>query len=112
MVEFFTTAVAALMTLLISYSVLKLGAFRNVKRRPGITKLLLELEWILQKTPAQASYFMFLLQSFIFISAAAFAFRVSNHIILTLDIIYLITSLLLIMYHNIKIAVSLSAGEI
>lgn len=83
------------------------GAVRNIGKAS-----LLELDWILEKTPAQASYFMFMLQSFIIVSAAAFAFRVSKHIILTLDILYLITNLMLILHHTLKIAPSLSIRKI
>jgi hypothetical protein len=88
----------------------KLGTSGNRTRRPGF-KAFLELDWILEKTPAQVSFFMFLLQAFIFITAAAFASKVSNHIILTLDIIYLLNILLLILYHNIKIATGLSVQK-
>ena len=103
------SAVMSLMTVIISYMAFSLGT--GGKRRVSIGSFL-QLDWILEKTPAEASYRMFMIQSCIVITAAAFAFRVSNHIILTLDILYMISILMLILYHNFKKAASLSIQEI
>ena len=109
MFEIIASAFMALITVLISYMAFGLGT--DGKSLVSIGSFL-ELDWILEKTPAQASYLMFMIQSFIIITAAAFAFRVSNHIILTLDILYLASILMLVLYHNFKVAASLSIQEI
>ena len=97
----FTAFIAAIIayTALLYYPVAGYGKAAGVLREP---------DWILEKTPAQASYFMFVMQSVIMISAAAYAFRVSNHVILSLDIIYFISILMPVLYHNLKEARSLS----
>ncbi len=109
MVELMASAFMALATVIISY--LAFFFCTGGKKRIN-TGRFLELGWLLEKTPAQASYLMFMVQSFIVITAAAFASRVSNHVILTLDILYLISILLLIRYHNLKKASSTSIQEI
>lgn len=72
---------------------------------------LLELDWILQVTPAQVSYLMFVMQSAILISVFIFTFKISNHSILSLDILYLISMLMLILFHNLKEAGNLHVRE-
>lgn len=110
MVELMASAFIALATVIISY--LAFYFCTGGKKRIN-TGRFLELGWLLEKTPAQASYLMFMVvQSFLVITAAAFASRVSNHVILTLDILYLINILLLIRYHNLKKASSTSIQEI
>lgn len=109
MFEVFASALIGLMTVIISYIAFKLVSGSN--RRVSLGSFL-ELEWLLEKTPAEASYLMFMLQSLIVITAAAFAFKVSNHIILTLDILYFISLLMLILFHKIKEAGSFSIQKI
>ena len=108
MFEAIASALMMLMTVIISYLAFSL---RTNGKRHGAMGALLELDWILEKTPAQASFFMFMLQSFIVVNAAAFAFRVSNHIILTLDILYFVSILMLILFHNLKEAANLLIQE-
>ncbi|NJD04829.1 MAG: hypothetical protein FIA99_20020 [Ruminiclostridium sp.] len=109
MFEAIISVLIVLMTVVISYPVSSFG--KGGKGRVSFGSFL-ELDWVLEKTPAQASYLMFMVQSFIVVTAAAFAFRISNHIILTLDILYLVSILMLVLYHNFKIAANFSIQKI
>ena len=109
MFETIMQALTVLITVTIAYMTFSLVT--ATKGSAGIGAFL-ELDWILENTPAQVSYLMFVIQTFIVTAASAFAFRVSNHVILTLDILYFISILLLILYHNLKEAGNLLIQEI
>lgn len=81
-------------------------AFRlcTVLEAAGVSKLA-GIEWMLQKTPASLAFSVFALQSLICAAANIHALKhVSNHIIITLDIIYISSILMLILFHTFKIA--------
>lgn len=62
-----------------------------------------ELCCFLQSTPALDSFFIFVLQGILFVSAILCTLQqVSNHIILTLDILYILSLILLSLYHIFK----------
>lgn len=61
----------------------------------------------LEKTPALDAFLSFIIQSVLVSAAAICAFQqVSNHIILSLDILYFISLLMLILFHNLKEAMN------
>jgi hypothetical protein len=67
----------------------------------------------LEKTPAQDSFLMFIIQSVLVSAAAICSFKqISNHIILSLDILYFISLLMIILFHNLKEAMSPLVKEI
>lgn len=75
--------------------------------------LLQDYGWIIEKTPALDAFLIFTVQAVLVSMAAACGFRqVSNHIILSLDILYFISLLMLILYHNLKEAGNLLVKEI
>lgn len=61
-----------------------------------------EIKWMLDKTFAQASFFMFIIKTAVLASAVACLVKISNHGIITLDIIYFISLMMLILYHTLK----------
>lgn len=62
-----------------------------------------EIGWVLDRTPALDAFLMFVLQAVLVTSAAVALFqRVSNHVVQSLDILYLASLLLLVLYHTRK----------
>jgi hypothetical protein len=60
-------------------------------------------KWLLEATPALNTFLVFMAKAAFLINAILSTFgRMSNHIVLTLDILYLISLLMLILYHNLK----------
>jgi hypothetical protein len=89
----------AIMTYSLSKSIRYIG--RGVLRDIG---------WALDRTPALDAFLMFVLQAVLVTSTVTALFHhVSNHIIQSLDILYLASLLLLVMYHTRKEAYVLPA---
>ena len=106
MLQIISQAAPVLLTGLIAYLLFKLGA---ALRHSG-SYLSEELGWMLARTPALDAFLVFVIGIAFATAAAVCAFaQVSNHIILTLDILYLLSMLLLILFHNLKEAGSLRA---
>lgn len=61
-----------------------------------------ELKWILEETPALNSLLAIMAQSAVFVVLISGLESISNHIIISLDIIYFFTLLILIYLHIIK----------
>jgi dolichol kinase len=60
-------------------------------------------KWLLEVTPALNTFLVFITKATFLVSLILCAFgRTSNHIILSLDILYLISLLILILYHIFK----------
>lgn len=93
------TLLTVAFTGLIAYLTLRFAA---ASLKGGGLGVFFELDWILEVTPAQVSYLMFIIQSALLVTVALTSFRISNHGILTLDILYLISIIMLIMFHNLK----------
>lgn len=99
MLQFVSQLAPVLMTGIIAYLLFRLGA---ALRHSG-SYLSDELGWMLAETPALDSFLMFAIGTAIAVTAAASALlQVSNHIILSLDILYLLSLLLLILFHTFK----------
>lgn len=59
--------------------------------------------WFIEKSPAQVAFFMFSIITAITTTLIACTFsQVSKHLILTLDIIFFLSSMLLILFHQFK----------
>ena len=58
---------------------------------------------LLERTPALDAFLLFIFRSVLIAAAVTVAFgSISNHIVLSLDILYFISALLLILYHTLK----------
>lgn len=93
------TLLTVAFTGLIAYLTLRFAAASLKCSGLGI---FLELDWILEVTPAQVFYLMFVIQSALLVSVEVCSHRISNHSIITLDILYLVSILMLILFHNLK----------
>lgn len=68
-----------------------------------ITGMPSELKWIVEITPALYSYVFFIALSYVCLLIVVSSLRhVSNHIIISLDIIYLFSIMIPILFHSIK----------
>jgi hypothetical protein len=107
MLQFLVQAIPVLLTGLLAYLLFRLGA---ALKHSG-AYLSDELGWMLARTPALDALIMFILGIAFAVAAAACALvQVSNHIILSLDILYLLSMLLLVLYHTLKESGSLRAN--
>ncbi len=62
-----------------------------------------DLSWMLPNTPALNEFFVLVLQVAIVASTLVYALlQVSNHIIISLDIIYFLSLSMLVLYHILK----------
>lgn len=106
MLQLLAQIVPVLLTGLIAYLLFRLGA---AMKHSG-SYLSYELGWMLARTPALDAFLMFIIGTGIVATTAACALmQVSNHIILSLDILYLLSILLLILFHTLKESGSLHA---
>jgi hypothetical protein len=97
----FTLLVLPVLAGIIAYLTFKIC---TVCRRAGISKLG-SIDWLLEETPALFAFSLFLLECLIIAAPNTFALKqVSNHIIIALDIIYLLSILMLVLFHAFKIA--------
>ena len=61
------------------------------------------LDWLLDRAPAMDAFLMFIFQAVLVVTTVACALlRISNHIILSLDILYLLSILILFRFHMLK----------
>jgi hypothetical protein len=106
MLQFISQVFPVLLTGLIAYLLFRLGA---ALRHSG-SYLSDELGWMLARTPALDAFIMFVIGIAIVVTAVLCALmQVSNHIILSLDILYLMSMLMLILFHTFKESGSLYA---
>lgn len=106
MLQFISQLVPVLLTGLIAYLLFRLG----VALRHSGSYLSDELGWMLARTPALDAFIMFVIGIAIVVTAVLCALmQVSNHIILSLDILYLMSMLMLILFHTFKESGSLYA---
>jgi hypothetical protein len=99
MLQFVSQLIPVLMAGFIAYLLFKLGAALKYSG----TYLSDELGWMLPRTPALDAFLMFVIGAAIVVTAAACALmQVSNHIILSLDILFFLSMLLLILFHTFK----------
>lgn len=107
MLQLISQLVPVLLTGLIAYLVFRLG---TVLKHTG-SYLSEELGWMLARTPAVDAFLMFIIGIAIAVaSTISILMQVSNHIILSLDILYLMSLLLLILFHTFKESGSLPAS--
>lgn len=64
-----------------------------------------DISWMLPETPARDEFNLFVLQA-VMISAILICslIQVSNHIILSMDILYILSLAMLFLYHTLKVA--------
>lgn len=66
-------------------------------------QILNDFGWCIDNSPAQVAFFMFSISAAIATTLVAYAFsQVSKQLILTLDIIFFLSSMLLILFHQLK----------
>lgn len=93
--------------IIMSVSICLLGAlslycFANVALRIG-KNLPGDLKWVLEKAASLDAFIVFVVTILIIShSLASSANQISNHIILSLDILFFLNSLILILFHTIK----------
>ena len=96
---FFVQLIPVLFTGFLAFLVYTLGTavkFSGIDALGG-------LSWMLPNTPALNEFLAFVLQAVIAVAALVCTLlQVSNHIILSLDILYLFSLSMLVMYHTIK----------
>lgn len=64
-----------------------------------------DISWILPETPARDEFNLFVLQSVIIAAVLVCGLlQVSNHIMLSLDILYILSLSMLYLYHTLKVA--------
>lgn len=62
-----------------------------------------DLKWLLEVTPALNTFFVFISKAAYLLGIILCAFgRTSNHIVISLDILYLVSFLMLILFHTLK----------
>ena len=106
MLQFISQLVPVLLAGIIAYLMFRLGA---ALKHSG-SYLSDELGWMLDRTPAIDAFLMFIIGIAIAVTTITCALmQVSNHIILSLDILYLLSMLLLILFHTFKESGSLRA---
>jgi hypothetical protein len=91
-------------SLLIAAVAAAFGAASKTKYTNGsLYRVMDELGLYVDRSPAQVAFFMFCAASAIAAGIIASAlFQVSNQLILTLDILFLLSNLLLILFHQLK----------
>jgi uncharacterized MAPEG superfamily protein len=69
-----------------------------------VLKMLKEFGWFIENSPSQVAFFMFSITAAIAATLIACAFsQTSKQLIITLDIIYLISRILLILLHRLNV---------
>ncbi len=68
-----------------------------------LEQMLSDFGWMIESSPAQVAFFMFSVTAAIAASLAVCVFSlVSRQLILSLDILFLLSSMLLILFHQLK----------
>lgn len=99
MLQLISQLVPVLLTGIIAYLIFRLGA---ALKHSG-SYLSEELGWMLDRTPVVDAFLMFIIGIAIAVAlTVSTLMQVSNHIILSLDILYLMSLLLLILFHTFK----------
>lgn len=99
MLQFVSQLIPVLLTGLIAYLLFRLGAALKFSG----SYLSRELGWMLDRTPALDAFLMFVIGAAIAAATVVCALRqVSNHLLLSLDILYFLSMLLLILFHTFK----------
>ena len=78
-------------------------------KRSGVCmeQILYDFGWCIDKSPAQVAFFMFSITTAIAATLVAYSFsQVAKQLILTLDIIFILSSMLLILIHQLKVHTS------
>ncbi len=66
--------------------------------------VLCDISWMLERTPAKFYFALFMLQTLLAVSALAFSVRsISNHGIISYDILFITSMLLLVLYQSFKV---------
>lgn len=63
-----------------------------------------DLQWVMEKTPALDAFLLFIFHTVILTSINCFINNLSNHVILSLDIVYFFSVLMLIMFHILSVS--------
>lgn len=99
MLQFIAQFIPVLLTGLIAYLLFRLGAALKYSG----SYLSRELGWMLDRTPALDAFLLFVIGAAIAAAAVVCTLRqVSNHLLLSLDILYFLSMLLLILLHTFK----------
>lgn len=64
--------------------------------------MLQEMRWLLEETPALNAFFLFVMHCSFTVQIALSFYRISNTVIISLDILYFLSMLMLILYHTFK----------
>lgn len=98
--QFFVQLIPVLFTGIMLYLTYQL----SIALKNGGTGILSDLCWLLEKTPVLDAFVLLLLQAALIVASVFCLFgRVSNHGIISLDILYLANLLILILYHSLKL---------
>lgn len=75
----------------------------SISLKNARTGMMQSLCWLLERTPALDTFLLFIIQTVYIITAVFCAFsNLSNHAVISLDIIYFFSMMMLIFYHIIK----------
>lgn len=78
-------------------------AYKMKRSGRCMEKMLYGFSWFIDKAPAQVAFFMFSIAAAIASTLIVCAFsQVSRQLILALDIIFFLSSILLILFHQLK----------
>ena len=109
MLQFISQLIPVFFAILIVYLTYRISII--IKNADGF--LHPDFDWVIENTPALDAFLMFAIQTVLVVTASVCSFRqVSNHIILTLDIIFFISVMMLILFHTLKEAGNLLVKEI
>lgn len=100
MLQLFLHLIPVALTGFLLYMLYRINAAFTLYRAGG----LMDLCCIFQRTPALDTFVLFILQGLLAVGTVVFCVfgRIGNHGILTLDILYFFSTLLLIAYHMLK----------
>jgi len=68
----------------------------------GVRDIPFELSWMLESTPALYNYVLFVINAFTCLLIVSLLCRSSNHIVMSLEILYLFSIMIPVLFHFIK----------